>query len=65
MEGRDAVACFLENAPGLISAAVVHDDDFVRNVVEAQLHVKLLDGGCNAALFVTSRDNDAEAMKGR
>jgi hypothetical protein len=49
---RDAGVDLLEQVPRRIGAAIVDDHDFVRNLLQAQFEVKVLDGGSDAALFV-------------
>src|SRR3954452_8971747 len=63
MKSWHAVPCLLEDAPGMIPAAIVDHNNFVRDIVETQLYVKLLDGGSDAALFISSRNDDAKTMK--
>jgi hypothetical protein len=53
----------LQQLPGPVSAAVVYNDDFVRNVVKPQLNVKVFNGGTYASLLVPRRDDDGKQGK--
>src|ERR1019366_5469846 len=59
-DGRKAGTEFSEHAPCVVGAAVIHDQDFVRDAVEPQLEVQVLDGGCNATRLVTCRYDDRQ-----
>ena len=62
-QSGDAPAEILEGLPGGIRAAVVHRDDFVWNVVQAQFDVQMLDGGGNGGLFVPAGDDYGKQLQ--
>ena len=49
--------------PGAVLAAVVHYDNLMRDVTEAQFEVKMLDGRDHAAFLVAGRDHNREQRK--
>ena len=60
---RDTLAERRHNGCGAIGAAVVNDDDFVRDIVEAQLEMKMLDGGLDATLFIACRNYNGQELE--
>src|SRR5262245_10431550 len=58
-----SLSSFGQNSPGIISAAVVNNDDFMGNIVEAEFDVKMLDRGGDASGFIARRDYDTEQLK--
>ncbi len=59
-EFRDAGADLLEQAPGGVRAAIVHDHDFVGSVLQAQFEMEVLNGDGDAAFFVPGRNYHGE-----
>jgi hypothetical protein len=51
--------------PGGICAAVIHDNNLVRNTLDAQFQMQVLDGGDDAAFFIARRNHDAQQLQGR
>ena len=49
-----------EHAPSFIRAAIVNDNDLMRHIVPLKFAIEMLDCGCNAALLISSWDNDRE-----
>ena len=47
-----------EHSPGCIRAAIVHNNDFMRHILSPKLEIEMLDCGRNAALLISSWDND-------
>lgn len=47
-----------ENAPRLVRAAVIYHDNFMGDVVEAQLQIQVFDRGPDAPGFVARRNNN-------
>jgi len=50
---------------GLVCAAVIDDDDFVRDGVQCQFEVKVLECACDAALLVKRRYDHREQSERR
>ena len=50
----------LEHAPGGVRAAIVHDHDFVGNLLQAQFEMEVLNGGGDTAFFVAGRNHHGE-----
>ena len=55
----------LQNLPGPVAAAVVHHDNFVRDVMKPQFKIEVLDGGGNTPFLIARRDDDAETSEFR
>ena len=55
---------FGEDFPGVVGTAVIDDDDFVGNVVEAEFEVEVLDGRGDAPLLIARGDDDGEKVEG-
>ena len=51
-----------QNRPGRIRAAVVHHNDFVRDIMKPQFRVKMLNGRCDAAFFVAGSESRTEQL---
>ena len=60
---RDPAAQVLENLPRRVRAAIVDDDDLVRNALQPQLEVQVLDRRRDAALLVPRRDDDGQLRR--
>ena len=54
----------LQDPPGPVTAAIVDDDDLVRNALQPQLYVQMFDGRRNAAFLVTRRNDDGKPFEG-
>jgi hypothetical protein len=50
----------IEDLPCFVRAAVVNNDNLVRDVMQPQLYVEMLDGGRNAVLFIARRNHHRE-----
>jgi hypothetical protein len=59
-ESGDFGGFALEDLPCGVCGTVVHHDNFVRNSVQSNLEVEMLDGGSNATLLVPRRDDNRE-----
>jgi hypothetical protein len=55
----------LQDFPRGIRTPVVHDDDFVRNLVEPQFNVQVLDGRTDTLGFVPRRNDDGQLLERR
>src|SRR5262249_9426668 len=62
-QGGNAAPGSVERRPGLIGAAIVHDNDFMWDIVEPQFYIEMLDCRCNAVLFILRWDNDREQLQ--
>ena len=62
-ERGDALLELTEDAPGGIRAAIVNHNDFVRNALQTQLQVQVLDRCGDAALFVACRDHHRQQLE--
>jgi hypothetical protein len=45
-----------QNLPGGIGAAVIHHHNFVRDILQAQFQMQMLDGRSNTTLFIPGGD---------
>lgn len=61
----EAFGFFLEDLPCAVGGAVVDDDDLMRDAAELQLKVQVLDGGRDATLLVTCRNDDGQESEWR
>jgi len=57
-EGGDFRGFALEDLPCGVCGTVVHHDNFVWNSMQRKFEVEMLDGGSNAALLISRRDDD-------
>ena len=57
-EFRNPRLDFLEQLPRLVRAAVIDHDDFMRDILELEFQVQVFNGGTDAALLVTRRNDD-------
>src|SRR2546422_1390703 len=57
---RNACTCRTENAPGVIGAAIVDNDDLVVDGVQAEFEVQVFDRGSDAVLLVSCRNDDRQ-----
>ncbi len=64
-QSKNFFALGFEDRPSGIGGTVIDDKDFVRNRVELQLKVKVLNGGGDTSFFVTGRDDNREHGKKR
>ena len=62
---RNRGAQLLENFPGAVLAAVVDDNNFVRNIATPQLHVKMLHRDGDATFFIARRNDDRQLRQRR
>jgi hypothetical protein len=60
---RQPFSHFLKKTPGRIRASVVYDNDFMRDIVQAKLHMQVLNGRANAALFILGRNDDGQKFE--
>src|SRR5205823_14427877 len=60
---RETLLQILQDCPGPVGAAIVHDDNLMRHVPETQLKCQVFDRGGDARLFVARRNYDAEEFK--
>ncbi len=53
----------LQQAPRGVCAAIVDDNDLVRNLLQVQFQVEMFDRGGNAALFVPRGNHHREQLQ--
>ena len=63
MQLGDALFEALQHLPRAVPAAIVNDEDLVRDAVERQFEMKMLDGARDRRLFVTGGDDHAQALE--
>src|SRR5882724_7009595 len=61
----DSFLCFLQNIPGVVGASIVNNNDFMRDVVEAQFDVKMFHRRGDASGFIARWNNNAKELEGR
>src|SRR5262249_48670685 len=64
VEGGYSGARTCQNLPRVVRAAIVYDDDFVLDALEAKLYVQVLHGRGNAGFFIARRDDHGQGAQG-
>jgi len=53
----------LQDRPGAVGRAVIHDNDFMGNPAQFKFQVQVLESRCDAALLVPRRDDDRKKLQ--
>ncbi len=64
LESGDTLARIKQLLPGGVAAAIIDDNDFVRNAAKPQFEMQMFDRGRDASLLIARGNDDAQKPSG-